>query len=194
MNLLNTSLLRRAVWLGIGLSGLFSQADAALFERTSADLQKEVRAAGQDGKQLAIFLTLADCPNCLEMERTVHTNGALEQAFSRQFRSVRLDISDAAPLIAPSGKSSSAADLARSLHALATPSFAFFDQDGQVLYRYTGTLDVAGLRSLGRYVAKAEYEKRPFVPPRRAAGAKPARHTPAPDIAHASHAGHIVQP
>lgn len=194
MNLLNTSLLRRAVWLGVGLFALFSQADAALFERTSADLQKEVRAAGQDGKQLAIFLTLADCPNCLEMERTVHTNGALEQAFSRQFRSVRLDISDASPLTAPSGKSSTAFDLARSLHAVATPSFAFFGKDGQVLYRYTGTLDAAGLRSLGRYVAREEYERRPFVPPRRVAGAKPARQTPASDIAHASHAGHIVQP
>ena len=193
MNIFNTSLLRRAVWLGIGLSGLFSQADAALFERSSADLQKEVRAAGHDGKQLAIFLTLADCPNCLEMERTVHTNGALEQAFSRQFRSVRLDISDASPLIAPSGKSSTAADFARSLHAVATPSFAFFDQDGQVLYHYTGTLDAAGLRSLGRYVAREVYEKRPFVPPRRAAP-KPAPPMPASAIAHASHAGHIVQP
>lgn len=154
-----------ALGLALGLAG--QPARAALFERRAADLQAEVRSAGADGRQLAVFLTLPDCPGCLEMERKVFNEAALERAFARKFRSVRLDIAQHAGITDPAGQPTSPADFAHRLRAVATPTLAFFDAGGQVLYRYTGTLDGAGLRQLADYVSRGDYEKRPFAPPRR---------------------------
>lgn len=158
-------ILRR--WLPVGIAALVVQlpAQAALFERAPTDLQAEARAAGAEGRQLAIFLTLPDCPGCLEMERTVHRDSLLEKRFKRRFRTVHIDISRPAPIIDPAGLSVTPADFAKRLRAVATPSFAFFDGKGTVLYRYTGNLDVAGLGALGQFVTSATYEIKPFAPP-----------------------------
>lgn len=162
--------LQRALGLALALLGLSlvaGAAQAALFTRTTADLQAEVRAAGAEGKQLAVFLTLPDCPGCLEMERSVHPVPAVEKSFARRFRSVYLDMSQTGHLIDPAGRPTTPAALAQRLRVVATPSYAFFDRNGQVLYRYTGTLDPGGFRQLADYVAKARYEQHPFVAPAR---------------------------
>jgi putative intracellular protease/amidase len=51
------------VFLAVGGS------QAALFERSVDNLQREAEAAHAEGKQLAVVLTLPDCPGCLEMEK-----------------------------------------------------------------------------------------------------------------------------
>jgi protein SCO1/2 len=140
-----------------------SLATAALFERSTFDLQAETLAAAKGKKLLAVFLTLPDCPGCLEMERTVFNEKSLNSAVDRKFRHIRLDITQQATLIDPGGKTTTPASFARSLRAIATPSFAFFDGRGQILYRYTGTLDAAGFRQLLGFVEREEYEQRPFT-------------------------------
>jgi cytochrome oxidase Cu insertion factor (SCO1/SenC/PrrC family)/thioredoxin-related protein len=156
----------------LALSAIAGPANSALFSRSTADLQAEARAAGAEGKQLAIFLTLPDCPGCREMERRVHNVPAVEKSFVRKFRTVRLDISQTDRLIDPAGQPSTPAAFAQRLRAVATPSYAFFDRKGQALYRYTGTLDQNGFRQLADFVTSARYEQRPFVvPPRPAAHA-----------------------
>ncbi len=140
-----------------------SLATAALFERSPLDLQAETLAAAKGKKLLAVFLTLPNCPGCLEMERTVFSEKSLNSAVDRKFRHIRLDITKQATLIDPGGKTSTPASFARSLHAIATPSFAFFDARGQILYRYTGTLDSTGFRQLLSFVEREEYEQRPFT-------------------------------
>jgi protein SCO1/2 len=141
--------------------------EAALFSSTTADLQAEARAAGQQKKLLAVFLTMPDCPGCLEMERSVHSDPATENAFGKRFRSVQLDIVQERPIRDANGQSTTPSQLARRLRAIATPSYVFFDANGQFLYRYTGTLDKAAFRLLGDFVAKGDYESRPFIAPPR---------------------------
>lgn len=154
------------------LSTLAGPANSALFSRSTADLQAEARAAGAEGKQLAIFLTLPDCPGCREMERDVHGVPEVKKLIAHKFRTVRLDISQTDRLIDPTGQPSTPATFAQRLRAVATPSYAFFDRNGQALYRYTGTLDQSGFRQLADYVTSARYEQRPFVtPPRHTARA-----------------------
>lgn len=139
-----------------------STAHAALFERSTANLKDEALAATRDGKLLAVLLTIPDCPGCIEMERRVHADPATTKALARQFRTARLDIASPAPIADGDGKTTSGPELARRLKAVATPSYAFFDGRGRLLYRYTGTLDAAQFRKLGRYVAHGDYEQRPF--------------------------------
>lgn len=161
------------IWRLMALGGLLLAGSlpalAALFDTVVSDLQAEARAAGAEGKRLAIFLTLPDCPGCLEMERTVFRDKNLAASVAGQFRTRRLDIAQSTAIIDPAGRSVSPADFARRMRALATPSFAFFDGRGQTLYRYTGTLDRQGLGQLTRFVQREEYEERPFTaPPRQA--------------------------
>ncbi|PKO92008.1 MAG: hypothetical protein CVU16_07525 [Betaproteobacteria bacterium HGW-Betaproteobacteria-10] len=136
-----------------------------VFSQTTNKLQAEAQAAGRAGKLLAVFFTLPDCPGCLEMERNVFTDHGLKKRFSRKFRSVHLDIAQTGTITDPRGQVVSPADFARRLRVVATPSLAFFAANGQTLYRYTGTLDVAGVGKLGDFVTKAAYEERPFSPP-----------------------------
>lgn len=147
--------------------GMAPASHAALFTGTTADLQAEAQAAGRQGKLLAVFLTMPDCPGCLEMERNVHPDPATEKAFGKRFRTVQLDIVETRAIVDARGQSTTPTQLALRLRAVATPSYAFFDARGQVLYRYTGTLDKAGFRQLANYVDKGEYENRPFSPPPR---------------------------
>lgn len=147
--------------------GMAPATQAALFTGTTADLQAEAQAAGRQGKLLAVFMTMPDCPGCREMERQVHPDPLTEKAFAKRFRTVQLDIVEERPLIDAKGQATTPTRLAQRLRAIATPSYAFFDGRGQVLYRYTGTLDRAGLRQLGDYVARGDYENRPFSPPPR---------------------------
>jgi len=148
--------------IGLILFFTFSASYAALFARTVDNLQREVEAARAEGKKLAVAFTLPDCPGCQEMERAVYPDMRTEKKFGRSFRTVRLDISRTEPITDALGASTVPADLAKRLRAIGTPSFAFFAGDGSFLYRHTGTLDRAGLRKLGDYVARAEFEKFPF--------------------------------
>jgi len=149
---------------GLALSVAIGVAQAALFERQVDNLQAEVAAAHGEGKQLAVLLTLPDCPGCLEMERRVYSDKATEKRIGRRFRTVRLDLSRSGPITDPTGRATNPAELAKRLRAVATPSFVFFDGDGSFRYRYTGTLDKAGLQNLADYVWRAKFEAFPFSP------------------------------
>ncbi|HET7775449.1 MAG TPA: thioredoxin family protein, partial [Azospira sp.] len=128
-------------------------AGEALFSREASDLQAETQAARAAGKKLAVAFTLPDCPGCREMERTVFQDPGVTARFSRQYRSVKVDLARSEPIVDLQGQRSPAADLARRLGAFATPSFAFFDGKGDFLYRYTGTLSATDFNRLGQYVA-----------------------------------------
>jgi len=137
---------------------------AALFERNADNLQQEAAAAHAEGKQLAVVLTVPDCPGCLEMEKTVYRDRRTEKLIEGRFRTVRLDLSRSAPIIDTLGRATPVADFAKRLRAVATPSLVFFAGDGSFAYRYTGTLDQAGLRDLADYVVRAKFEEFPFAP------------------------------
>lgn len=176
--------------LSLSLGGLMlgasALAQAALFEHQSLDLQTEARAAGQEHKQLAVLLALPDCPSCKVMEARVYSKKTIEKSFSRKFRTVRLDMTQQAALIEPGGQTSTPAQFASRLRVVASPSFAFFDAQGQVVYRYTGELDAAGFEQLSAYVSRGDYERRPFVAAHGAPDAAEGQSTGS----HAAHAAH----
>ena len=157
------------VFLAVGGS------QATLFERSVDNLQREAEAAHAEGKQLAVVLTLPDCPGCREMEKTAYRDRRTEKLIEGRFRTVGLDLSRSAPIIDALGRATTAADLAKRFRAVATPSFVFFAGDGSFLYRYTGTLDQAGLRDLTDYVVRAKFEEFPFAPRDAARGNSAAR-------------------
>lgn len=155
-----------------------AQEAAPLFATSSNDLAAEAAAARREGRRLVVAFTLPDCPGCLEMGREVFPDPATRAAFARRFHTVQVDLAASAPLVGPDGQPWNRVEFAQSLHAYATPSFAFFDDQGALLYRHTGTLDRAEFLRLGDYVASAAYEERPFVPGQASAPQSTAGKTP----------------
>lgn len=147
------------------LAGLTGPAGAALFERETRDVHAEVQAAAGSGRNLAVLLTMPDCPGCRDMEQNVFRDAATEKAFEAKFAAVRVDITQGSTLMDPVGNATTASRWATRLHAVGTPSFVFLNPQGQVLYRYTGALDARGFRQLSQYVASGQYENHPFRPP-----------------------------
>lgn len=155
-----------------------AQEAAPLFATSSNDLAAEAAAARREGRRLVVAFTLPDCPGCREMGREVFPDPATRTAFAHRFHTVQVDLAASAPLVGPDGQPWNRVEFAQSLHAYATPSFAFFDDQGAFLYRHTGTLDRAEFLRLGNYVASAAYEERPFVPGQASAPQSTAGKTP----------------
>ncbi|MDR1163863.1 MAG: thioredoxin family protein [Candidatus Accumulibacter sp.] len=136
---------------------------AALFGVEARDLAAEVRHARAEGRRLVVFFELPDCPNCLKMKREVFSSPQAEKDFGRVYRGVRVNLASPLPLVDTRGDRRSAPEVAEALHILGAPSFAFFDRDGSLEYRYTGEfLRVPEFLRLVRYVSEARYEERPF--------------------------------
>jgi protein SCO1/2 len=140
-----------------------SAARAALFDVETRDLAAELSAAKSEGRRLAVFFELPDCPNCLKMKRDVFSDPRAEKRFGRIYRAVRINLASPLPIIDARGQKSAALEIAESYRIYAAPSFAFFDREGGLEYRHTGAFSRASdFLRLVRYVSEAVYEKHPF--------------------------------
>lgn len=139
------------------------QAAAALFDVEGKDIRAELQAAKREGRRLAVFFELPDCPDCLEMKRRVFSDRQVEADFGQSYRTVRIDLASISPILDAQGEARTPQELAEQLRVFATPSFAFFAADGSLEYRHTGALErPSDFLRLGRFVARAIYEAQPF--------------------------------
>lgn len=131
------------------------------------DLAREAAAARTEGKRLALYFELPDCPGCARMKREVFPDPRVRADFGRRYRTVRVALpgepgAPGAALTDPQGQRTSASVLADRYRVLGTPAFIFFD-GADFLYRHVGPLDATDFRALGRFVAAAAYEREPFA-------------------------------
>ena len=142
---------------------LSSTVHAALFDTPARNLQADVQQAQQEKKIVVVLATMPDCPSCAKMERTVFNRKELEKLFNKKLISRRIDITSDSNIISASGKEVPIKQLAGQFHVHATPSFLFFDTQGNFLYRYSGELTSPQFKQLISYVIHGEYEHRPFA-------------------------------
>ena len=170
--------------VGLALA-LCGQAEAALFETEGRDIRAEIQAARDEGRRLVIFLELPDCPDCREMKRAVLADAQAMADFGRDYRTIRIDLASAAPLVDARGNASTPQAIAEEWRVFATPSFVFLAPDGSFEYRHTGALArPSDLLSLGRFVLRAIYETRPFASYLAAQGVLPSPASHASSVAH----------
>ncbi|MDR2688946.1 MAG: thioredoxin fold domain-containing protein [Azoarcus sp.] len=160
---------------------------AAPFERQTDDFAREIDAARQQGKLLAVLFELEDCPNCRELKAEVLSKSAAN-AFEQHFHTVSLTVDQQGNITTPSGETLPRDQWAGKLGVFATPAFGFFDGKGQYIYRHLGTLSSPEeLVLLGRYIVEQAFEDAPWSVWRDAqSGATAAIH----DDGHAEHDGH----
>jgi thioredoxin-related protein len=135
------------------------------FHPNIGDLKADLTDAKKEGKK-AILLVFEQegCPGCLYMHRNVLSRPDVQQFYRAHFYSFAIDIHSAVPLKDFAGRDSTEQGYSRSLGVRGTPTFAFYDLDGQEIVRMLGVIkDPAEFLLLGEFVASGAYQTRKFA-------------------------------
>lgn len=136
------------------------------FEETLGDLQFDLNDAKSKGKTVVIFFEQDECPFCHRMKSTILNQVEVQEYYKKRFLVLNIDIESDEELVDFQGNETTKkkyfAKIARNRGA--TPVFAFFDNDGNMVVRYTGASSgVDEFIWLGEYASEKHYEKMPFA-------------------------------
>ena len=135
------------------------------FNPSIGDLQADLTDARKERKK-AILLVFeqAGCPGCLYMHRNILNRADVQQFYRQHFFSFAIDIHGAVPLRDFSGRDHTEKSYAQSLLVRGTPTFAFYDLEGNEIVRMFGVIrDPAEFLLLGEFVASGAYKTRKFA-------------------------------
>lgn len=149
--------------------------DVSIFDETFGDMPEELASVADENKKaLMIMFETNDCPWCMRMKQTVLNRQRVQDYFKEHFRIITLNAEGGAPIVDFDGLDTSETKFAlKLLRVRATPVFAFFDEDGKLLTKYTGTTKNADdFMLLGDYVVNDHYKTAKFSKFRREQSAK----------------------
>jgi len=141
------------------------------FDQTFGDFSEELATARDEGKDgILLMFEMDECPFCHRMKTTVLNQPEVQDYFKQHFLIFPVDVEGNVEVTDFSGNPSSEKDFAlKQFRVRATPVFAFFDLDGNVVARYTGaTRDSEEFLLLGRYVVEGAYKETTFTKYKRA--------------------------
>ncbi len=136
------------------------------FDQTFGDFREELETARDEGKQgILLMFEMDDCPFCHRMKTTVLNQPAVQDYFKEHFLIFPVDVEGDVEVTTFAGETMPQKDFAlKELRVRATPVFAFFDLDGNLVTRYTGaTRDADEFMLLGRYVLDGAYKDTTFT-------------------------------
>jgi len=164
------AILSAAVLWGVLASALAATGprdpETHFFDQTLGDLTEELALAREEGKRgILIFFEQEECPFCHRMKQTVLNQPEVQEFYKERFLIFPVDIESTVEIVDPSGKLTNQkdffADVTRNRGA--TPVFAFFDLNGELVVRYTGaTSGPEEFMWLGEYAAEGVYKEMPF--------------------------------
>jgi thioredoxin-related protein len=111
-------------------------------------------------RPLAIFFEQPDCADCDEMHATSLKASETRDLLAR-FDVYRLDLKSSAEVVAPDGTRTTAAQWARDLNVIYTPSVVLFDAAGREVFRVEAYVRMFHLQSALDYVAGGAYLQEP---------------------------------
>jgi thioredoxin-related protein len=136
------------------------------FDTTFGDFTEELQNARDQGKRgILIMFEMDECPFCHRMKTTVLNQSEIQDFFKEHFLVFPVDIEGDIEVTDFQGNTLTQKEFAlKHYRVRATPVFAFFDLDGQLIARYTGaTRDVREFQWLGEYVVSGDYDKKSFT-------------------------------
>ena len=131
------------------------RADEPFLMRPPLDLARR-----KGGKPLAVLVESADCEACDEMHREAFRRRDVLREIER-LDVARIVLGSPAPLVAPSGRATTAGEFARELGVAYTPSVVFFDASGREVFRIGAYLRPFHFASSFAYVADGAYRDEP---------------------------------
>lgn len=135
------------------------------FDQTFGDFSEELVNAREQGKHgILIMFEMDECPFCHRMKTTVLNQSGIQDYFKENFLIFPLDIEGDVEVTDFQGNTLPQKDFAlQQFRVRATPVFAFFDLDGNLVARYTGaTRGEDEFRWLGEYVVSGAYKETSF--------------------------------
>ncbi len=134
------------------------------FQPKLGDLRGDLDSARQEGKKgILLMFEMDDCPFCHRMKQTVLNQSEVQDYFRAHFLIYAMDTKGDAPLVDFKGKDTTEKAFALEQRARATPTFIFYDLEGNSMTRYTGAAQTTEeFMLLGRYVAEGHYKSGPF--------------------------------
>lgn len=134
------------------------------FQPKLGDLKDDLAAARAEGKNgILLMFEMDDCPFCDRMKRTVLNQSQVQDYYRQHFLIYPMDTRGDAAMVEFTGKNTTEKSFALAQRARATPTFIFYDLDGNVMTRFTGaTQTVDEFLLLGRYVVEGAYKDMPF--------------------------------
>lgn len=152
--------------MGLASAALPRDPAKFFFEQTLGDLTDDLAEAKNSGKKgVLIFFEQEECPFCHRMKTTILNQVEVQDYFHERFLVLSIDIESTEDIVDFVGKETTKkkyfAEIARNRGA--TPVFAFFDLQGEMVVRYTGAASgVEEFLWLGEYASEKVYQKMPF--------------------------------
>jgi thioredoxin-related protein len=166
-------ILSRRLFIGALLALASAAAVAALrdpgthfFDTTFGDFPEELTNAREQGKDgILMMFEMDGCPFCHRMKTTVLNQSEIQDYFKEHFLVFPVDVEGDLEVTDFSGETVSQKEFAlKQFRVRATPVFAFFDLDGNLVARYTGaTRDAREFLWLGEYVVEGAYARTSFT-------------------------------
>ena len=129
------------------------------FQASLGDFTEELEIARDAGKRgVFVFFEMDDCPFCHRMKQTVLNQPDVQDYFTQRFHPLSVDVEGDIEIVAFDGAHMTQKEFARRHRARATPMLAFFDLDGNLVFRYVGA--PSGKREflwMGEYIADGVY-------------------------------------
>lgn len=109
------------------------------FQASLGDLTEELEIAREEGKQgVFVFFEMDECPFCHRMKQTVLNQADVQEYFAERFHSLSMDIEGDIEIVDFKGNDTTQKEFARSNRVRATPLLAFYDLQGNLLFKYVG--------------------------------------------------------
>ncbi len=158
------------VWLGflplVAMSDSLRDPAEHFFHQSFGDLQEELSLARSENKKgILVMFETDDCPWCKKMKAMVFNRASIQDYFRAHFRILTVDTEGDTSIADFSGSEVAEKDFALKYNRVrATPVFAFFDVNGELMMRYTGaTRDAQEFRWLGEFVVDDHYRSTKFT-------------------------------
>ncbi|MXZ80944.1 MAG: thioredoxin fold domain-containing protein [Gammaproteobacteria bacterium] len=145
------------------------------FDPSFGDLQEELEIIRDEEKAaLLVMFETKDCPWCERMKKQVLNRASVQAFYEDNFRVIALDAEGDLMVVDFDGNEVEESQFAlKAMRVRATPVFAFFSPDGELITRYTGALKNADdFILLGEYVIQEKYRDMKFSKYRREHNAK----------------------
>ena len=139
--------------------------DHHFFNLNTGNLKAELTEARSAGKS-AVFVMFEQegCPGCLYMKKNVLNRVDVQKFYREHFVSFTIDIFGAVPISDFAGRDFTEKSYSQSVGIKGTPTFAFYDLEGNEVLRIVGPVKaVADFLLLGEFVASGAYKSRKFA-------------------------------
>ena len=165
MNLSRILLLFAMLIIGMHAGAATRDPASYFFDQSLGDFREELQTARDEGKKgILIMFEMEECPFCHRMKKNVLNQVEVQDYFKANFLIFPVDIEGDVMINDFQGNSVAEKDFAfKQYRVRATPVFAFFDLDGNLIERYTGaTSDTREFLWLGEFVVDGHYKQTNF--------------------------------